>query len=336
VTRHATIAGVGSSLPPRLVPNTWFEDLVETNDEWIRDRTGIEARHFAEPDVQTSDLSVEAARAALESAGIEPGQLDMIVVATITGDTVFPATAVWVQQKLGVSCPAFDINAACAGFSYGLSAATAFITAGMADTILLIGAEIFSRILDYSDRGTCILFGDGAGAAVVTAAEAAGVEGSILGADCNAAEILWMPAGGTRTPASAETVAAHDHTVRMPNGREVFKRAVTEMAASCRELLEKSGRTIDDVDVLIPHQANARIMSAVVERLGIDPAKAIVDVADVGNTSAASIPVALDRAWRAGTIDQGDLVLFTSFGAGLTWGATLVTWTMPSPAGTTA
>jgi 3-oxoacyl-[acyl-carrier-protein] synthase-3 len=336
VTRHATIAGVGSSLPPRLVPNTWFEDLVETNDEWIRDRTGIEARHFAEPDVQTSDLSVEAAREALESAGIEPGQLDMIVVATITGDTVFPATAVWVQQKLGVSCPAFDINAACAGFSYGLSAATAFITAGMADTILLIGAEIFSRILDYSDRGTCILFGDGAGAAVVTAAEAAGVEGSILGADGNAAEILWMPAGGTRTPASVETVAARDHTVRMPNGREVFKRAVTEMAASCRELLEKSGRTIDDVDVLIPHQANARIMSAVVERLGIDPAKAIVDVADVGNTSAASIPVALDRAWRAGTIDQGDLVLFTSFGAGLTWGATLVTWTMPPPAGTTA
>lgn len=336
MTRHATIAGVGSSLPPRLVPNTWFESLVETNDEWIRDRTGIEARHFAEPDVQTSDLSVEAARAALESAGIEPGQLDMIVVATITGDTIFPATAVWVQQKLGVSCPAFDINAACAGFSYGLSAATAFITAGMADTILLIGAEIFSRILDYSDRGTCILFGDGAGAAVVTASESAGVEGAILGADGNAAEILWMPAGGTRTPASAETVAARDHTVRMPNGREVFKRAVTEMAASCRELLEKSGHTIDDVDVLIPHQANARIMSAVVDRLGIDPAKAIIDVADVGNTSAASIPVALDRAWRAGTIDQGDLVLFTSFGAGLTWGATLVRWTMPAPAAGTS
>ena len=336
MTRHATIAGVGSSLPPRLVPNTWFESLVETNDEWIRDRTGIEARHFAEPDVQTSDLSVEAARAALESAGIEPGQLDMIVVATITGDTIFPATAVWVQQKLGVSCPAFDINAACAGFSYGLSAATAFITAGMADTILLIGAEIFSRILDYSDRGTCILFGDGAGAAVVTASESAGVEGAILGADGSAAEILWMPAGGTRTPASAETVAARDHTVRMPNGREVFKRAVTEMAASCRELLEKSGHTIDDVDVLIPHQANARIMSAVVDRLGIDPAKAIVDVADVGNTSAASIPVALDRAWRAGAIDQGDLVLFTSFGAGLTWGATLVRWTMPAPAAGTS
>lgn len=333
MTRHATIAGVGSSLPPRLVPNTWFEGFVDTNDEWIRERTGIEARHFAEADVQTSDLAVEAARAALESAGVAPEQLDMIVVATITGDTVFPATAVWVQRKLGVSCPAFDVNAACSGFSYGLSAATAFVTAGMADTILLVGAEIFSRIVDYSDRGTSILFGDGAGAAVVTASEAAGVEGSVLGADGGAAEILWMPAGGTRTPASAETVAANDHTVRMPNGREVFKRAVTEMAAACRELLDKSGYTIDDVDVLIPHQANARIMGAVVDRLGIDPKRAVVDVADVGNTSAASIPIALDRAWRAGAIDRGDLVLFTSFGAGLTWGATLVRWTLPAPVG---
>jgi 3-oxoacyl-[acyl-carrier-protein] synthase-3 len=200
----------------------------------------------------------------------------------------------------------------------------------------LIGAEIFSRILDYNDRGTCILFGDGAGAAVVSASEVAGIEGSILGADGNAAEILWMPAGGTRTPASAETVAAHDHAVRMPNGREVFKRAVTEMASACRELLEKSGHTIDEVDVLIPHQANARIMSAVVDRLGIDPDKAVVDVAEVGNTSAASIPIALDRAWRGGAIGQGDLVLFTSFGAGLTWGATLMRWTLPSPAETGA
>jgi 3-oxoacyl-[acyl-carrier-protein] synthase-3 len=331
VTRYATIAGVGSSLPPRLVPNSWFETIVDTDDAWIRDRTGIEARHFAEPDVQTSDLAVDAAREALEVAGVSPEQLDMIVVATITGDTVFPATAVWVQQKLGVSCPSFDINAACSGFSYGLSASTAFISAGMADTILLIGAEIFSRILDYTDRGTCVLFGDGAGAAVVRASEAPGVEGAVLGADGGAAEILWMPAGGTRTPPSAETVAANDHTVRMPNGREVFKRAVTEMAAACRELLDKSGVSIEDVDVLIPHQANARIMTSVVDRLGIDPAKAIVDVAEVGNTSAASIPVALDRAWRAGRIRQGDLVLFTSFGAGLTWGATLVRWTMGEP-----
>ncbi|MGZ8632097.1 MAG: beta-ketoacyl-ACP synthase III [Actinomycetota bacterium] len=336
MTRNATIAGVGSSLPPRSVPNTWFESFVDTNDEWIRDRTGIEARRFAADDVQTSDLAVDAARTALDAAGISAEQLDMIVIATITGDTVFPATAVWVQQKLGVSCPSFDINAACSGFSYGLSAATAFIAAGMADTILLVGAEIFSRILDYTDRGTCILFGDGAGAAVVTASEAPGIEGSILGADGNAAEILWMPAGGTRTPASAATVAANDHTVRMPNGREVFKRAVMEMASACRELLEKSGHTVDDVDVLIPHQANARIMTAVVDRLGIDPTRAVVDVAEIGNTSAASIPIALDRAWRTGRIGEGDLVLFTSFGAGLTWGATLVRWTAPAPSGARA
>jgi 3-oxoacyl-[acyl-carrier-protein] synthase-3 len=332
VTRHATISGVGSSLPPRVVPNSWFESFLDTSDEWIRDRTGIEARHFVDDGTQTSDLALDATRAALDAAGISAEQIDMIVVATITGDTLFPATAVWLQHKLGVSCPAFDINAACSGFNYGLSAATAFIGAGGADTILLVGAEIFSRILDFTDRGTCILFGDGAGAAVVTAAEAPGIEGSILGADGDAAEILWMPAGGTRSPASAETVADRDHSVRMPNGREVFKRAVTEMAASCRELLEKSGHTVDDVDVLIPHQANARIMSAVVDRLGIDPARAVVDVAEVGNTSAASIPIALDRAWRDGRIDEGDLVLFTSFGAGLTWGATLVRWTIPAPA----
>jgi 3-oxoacyl-[acyl-carrier-protein] synthase-3 len=333
VTRYATIAGVGSSLPPRLVPNAWFESFVETNDEWIRDRTGIEARHFAEPDVQTSDLALEASRAALAAAGISAEQLDMIVVATITGDTVFPATSVWLQRKLGVSCPAFDVNAACSGFSYGLSAANAFITSGMADTILLVGAEIFSRIIDYTDRGTVVLFGDGAGAAVVRASEAPGFEGAVLGADGNAAEILWMPAGGTRTPPSYETVDAHDHTVRMPNGREVFKRAVTEMAAASRELLEKSGLGVDDIDVLIPHQANARIMNAVVERLGVDPGRAVVDVAEVGNTSAASIPIALDRAWRSGRIRTGDRVLFASFGAGLTWGATLLTWTMPEPSG---
>ena len=331
MTRFATIAGVGSALPPRLVPNSWFETIVATNDEWIRDRTGIEARHFADDGVQTSDLGVEAARGALASAGIQAEQLDMIVCATITGDTQFPATAVWMQTKLGVSCPSFDVNAACSGFSYGLSAGTAFIQAGMADTILVVGAEIFSRIIDFTDRGTCILFGDGAGAAVVQASDAPGIEGTVLGADGTAAEILWMPAGGTRAPASRDTVEARDHFVKMPNGREVFKRAVTEMAAACRALLEKSGHSIDDVDVLIPHQANARIMQAVVDRLGNDPAKAIVDVAEVGNTSAASIPIALDRAWRAGRIRQGDLVLFASFGAGLTWGATLVRWTMPEP-----
>jgi 3-oxoacyl-[acyl-carrier-protein] synthase-3 len=331
VTRHSAITGVGSFLPPRLVPNNWFESFVDTDDQWIRDRTGIEARHFADDGVMTSDIAVLAARQALETAAVPPEQLDLIVCATVTGDTVMPATAVWVQEKLGISCPAFDVNAACAGFSYGLSTACAFVTSGMADTVLMIGAEIFSRIIDLTDRGTCVLFGDGAGATVVQAADAPGIEGNILGADGRAAEILWVPAGGTRLPATHETVDANEHKLRMPNGREVFKRAVTEMSAACRELLEKSGHAVSEVDLLIPHQANARIMSAVVERLGLDPAKAVVDVAEVGNTSAASIPIALDRAYRAGRIHPGDLVLLTSFGSGLTWGATLVRWTLPEP-----
>jgi len=329
VSRHATITGVGSSLPPRLVPNTWFEAQVDTTDEWIRSRTGIEARHFADDGVVTSDLAVEAARIALRTAGIPAEQLDMIVCATVTGDTPFPATAVWVQEKLGLSCPAFDVNAACAGFSYGLATATAFVESGMADTVLLIGTEVFSRILDFTDRQTCVLFGDGAGATVIQASERAGIEGTVLGADGTATEILLLPAGGSREPASAETVAASRHRIQMPNGREVFKRAVTEMAASCREVLEKNGHSPDDVDLLIPHQANARIMVAVAERLGIPLERAVVDVAEVGNTSAASIPIALDRAYRAGRIHEGDLVLFTSFGAGLTWGATAIRWTMP-------
>jgi 3-oxoacyl-[acyl-carrier-protein] synthase-3 len=329
VSRHATITGVGSSLPPRLVPNTWFEARVDTTDEWIRSRTGIEARHFADDGVVTSDLAVEAARIALRTAGIPAEQLDMIVCATVTGDTPFPATAVWVQEKLGLSCPAFDVNAACAGFSYGLATATAFVESGMADTILLIGAEVYSRILDFTDRQTCVLFGDGAGATVIQASDRPGIEGTVLGADGTATEILLVPAGGSREPASAETVAASRHRIQMPNGREVFKRAVTEMAASCREVLEKNGHSPDDVDLLIPHQANARIMVAVAERLGIPLERAVVDVAEVGNTSAASIPIALDRAYRAGRIHEGDLVLFTSFGAGLTWGATAIRWTMP-------
>jgi 3-oxoacyl-[acyl-carrier-protein] synthase III len=329
VSRHATITGVGSSLPPRLVPNTWFEAQVDTTDEWIRSRTGIEARHFADDGVVTSDLAVEASRIALRTAGIPAEQLDMIVCASVTGDTPFPATAVWVQEKLGLSCPAFDVNAACAGFSYGLATATAFVESGTADTVLLIGAEVFSRILDFSDRQTCVLFGDGAGATVIQASDRPGIEGTVLGADGTAAEILLVPAGGSREPASPQTVAASRHRVQMPNGREVFKRAVTEMAASSREVLEKNGHSPDDVDLLIPHQANARIMVAVAERLGIPLERAVVDVAEVGNTSAASIPIALDRAYRAGRIHEGDLVLFTSFGAGLTWGATAIRWTMP-------
>ena len=328
--RHATIAGVGSRLPDRVVPNAEFERLVETSDEWIRERTGIAERRFAAEGEVTSDLAVEAMRRALDEAGVAPEQVDLIVCATLTPDTPIPATAVWVQRKLGISCPAFDVNAACAGFSYALSTATAFIESGAAETVVVIGAEILSRVMDFGDRSTCVLFGDGAGAVVLRPSDGPGVLGSVLGADGTAAEILIIPAGGSARPASVETVAAGDHVIRMPAGREVFKRAVVEMANACRQLLEKSGLTPDDVDLLIPHQANARIMVAVAERLGIGPERAVVDVADVGNTSAASIPIALDRAWRAGRIREGDLVLLTSFGAGLAWGANLIRWNPPA------
>jgi 3-oxoacyl-[acyl-carrier-protein] synthase-3 len=313
------------------VPNAWFERLVETSDEWIRERTGIAERRFAAEDEATSDLAVAAARRALEDAGVAPEQVDLVVCATLTPDTPIPATAVWVQRKLGLSCPAFDVNAACAGFSYALSTGAAFIGSGAAETVLVIGAEVLSRVMDFSDRSTCVLFGDGAGAVVLRPSEVPGIIGSVLGADGTAAEILIIPAGGSARPASPETVAARDHAIRMPAGREVFKRAVVEMASACRELLDKAGYTPQDVDVLIPHQANARIMVAVAERLGIGPDRAIVDVAEVGNTSAASIPIALDRAYRAGRVRPGDLVLLTSFGAGLAWGATLIRWTHPSP-----
>ncbi|HZD79771.1 MAG TPA: beta-ketoacyl-ACP synthase III [Actinomycetota bacterium] len=330
-SRHATIAGVGSALPERVVPNAWFESFLQTSDAWIRERTGIRERRFAGEDQATSDLALEATRRALEAADVTPEQVDLLVCATLTPDTPIPAAAVWVQRKLRITCPAFDVNAACAGFSYAVSTGTAFIESGTADTVVVIGAEVLSRVLDLTDRSTCVLFGDGAGAVVLRRSERPGILGSVLGADGQAAEILIIPAGGSARPASSETLAERAHTIRMPSGREVFKRAVVEMAAACRQLLEKSGYAPDDVDLLIPHQANARIMNAVAERLGIDADRAVVDVAEVGNTSAASIPIALDRAWRAGRIRRDALVLITSFGAGLAWGANLVRWTAPSP-----
>jgi 3-oxoacyl-[acyl-carrier-protein] synthase-3 len=328
--RHAAVVGVGSVLPDRVIPNAWFESFIETSDEWIRERTGIAERRFAPDGQVTSDLAVEATRIALDAAGVAPEQVDLIVCATCTPDTPIPSAAVWVQRKLEIAAPAFDVNAACAGFSYALSTGTAFIQSGQAETVVVIGAEVLSRVMDLSDRTTCVLFGDGAGATVLRRTDEPGVLGSVLGADGRSAEILFIPAGGSRLPATHETVEARDHAIRMPKGREVFKRAVVEMANACHELLEKSGYGPEDVDVLIPHQANARIMIATAERLRIDLERAVVDVESVGNTSAASIPIALDRAWRAGRIREGDLVLLASFGAGLSWGANLIRWTGPA------
>jgi 3-oxoacyl-[acyl-carrier-protein] synthase III len=328
--RHAAVAGLGSVLPERIVPNEWFEAFIQTSDEWIRERTGIRERRFAADGQTTSDLATDAATRALEAASIAPEQLDLLICATLSGDTPIPSTAVWVQRKLGIAAPAFDVNAACAGFSYALSTATAFIESGQAETVLVMGAEVLSRVMNFHDRSTCVLFGDGAGAMVLRRSEEPGVLGSVLGADGRAAEILIIPGGGSAEPTSHASVDANDHAIQMPNGREVFKRAVVEMASACRQLLEKSGFVPEDVDLLIPHQANARIMIAVAERLKIPMDRAVVDVETVGNTSAASIPVALDRAWRGGRIREGDLVLLTSFGAGLAWGANLIRWTGPA------
>jgi 3-oxoacyl-[acyl-carrier-protein] synthase-3 len=324
--RFASVAGVGSALPERVVPNAEFASFLDTNDEWIRERTGIRERRFAAEGEATSDLATAAARRALASAGVSPEQLDLIVVATCTPDTPLPATAVWTQRKLGAHCPAFDLNSACAGFSYGLATGSAFVRTGQAETVLVIGAEVLSRVVNMDDRGTCILFGDGAGAVVLRPSADPGIIGSVLGADGGAAELLIIPTGGTARPATPERVAAKENTIAMPNGRDVFKRAVTEMAAACRELLEKNGFGPDDVDVLVPHQANQRIMVAVAERLGIPEERSVLDVAEVGNTSAASVPIALDRAVRAGRVREGALVLVTSFGAGLSWGANLLRW----------
>jgi 3-oxoacyl-[acyl-carrier-protein] synthase-3 len=329
--RHAAIVAVGSALPDRVVPNAFFESILDTSDEWIRQRTGIGERRFAAEGQATSDLATQAIRNALDVAAIAADQIDLLICATLTPDTPIPAAAVWTQRKLGIDCPAFDVNAACAGFSFALSTGAAFVESGAAETVVVAGAEVLSSVLDLTDRSTCVLFGDGAGAVVLRPSDAPGIIASVLGTDGTAAEILIIPAGGSAQPASAETVVGRQHTIRMPAGREVFKRAVTEMAAACRELLEKSGYTPDDVDLLIPHQANARIMIAVAERLGIDMDRAVVDVEEIGNTSAASIPIALDRAWRAGRIGPDALVLLTSFGAGLAWGANLVRWTATDP-----
>ncbi len=334
--RFAAIAGTGSALPEAVVPNSHFEALVETTDEWIVDRTGIRARRFAPEGQTTSELAADAATRALDAAGMSPQQVDLLMVATVTPDRPLPAAASFVQARMGMSCPALDINAACAGFSYGTSLATGMIVSGQAETVLVIGAEVLSRKLDFSDRSTCVLFGDGAGAAVMVPSPEPGIIASSLAADGKHANLLTIPAGGTELPAGPEEIAAGGDKIHMSSGKDVFKQAVVAMTDVCRQLLDKAGVQAEDVSLLIPHQANARIIKAVGERLGFGPDRAVLDIQDIGNTSAASIPIALDRAWRGGRIAPGALVLMTSFGAGMAWGATLLRWTAPNPPGVPA
>jgi len=301
--------------------------MVNTSDEWIVSRTGIKERHIAEPEVPVSELCYQAALRALEDAKMSPAELDLLIVATVTPDFVFPATACLVAERLGAKKAAgFDLQAACTGFIYGLTTAAQFIASGLYKNALVIGGETLSKIVNWEDRGTCILFGDGAGAAVLQEVqEGYGFLGYDLGMDGSGGELLLLPAGGSKYPASQETIIKKMHTIRMA-GSEVFKFAVRIMGETALKALEKAGLAIEDVDFLIPHQANTRIVDAAVKRLNIDPRKVIINLDKYGNMSSASIPVALDEAARAGRFKSGDIVVMVGFGGGLTWGATVVKW----------
>ncbi|MDZ7374556.1 MAG: ketoacyl-ACP synthase III [candidate division KSB1 bacterium] len=320
------IKGLGFAVPEKLLTNSDLEKIVDTTDEWIKTRTGMEVRHIAEEGTNTSDLAAEAVQRALDDAGMEVEELDAIVVATVTGDMQFPSTACFVQDKLGAKgAAAFDIAAACSGFIYGLSVANGLIAAGQFRTIAVVGAEVLSRITDYEDRATCVLFGDGAGAAIVVPADGSGrgILDTYLKSDGSLYELLYMPGGGTRYPASHKTVDEKFHYIKM-EGREVFKYAVTAMGEAAEYILQRNGLTGDDVSLLIPHQANSRIIEATAKRVKIPPERVFVNIHKYGNTSAASIPIALAEAKQEGRIREGDLVLLVAFGAGFTWGSALV------------
>ena len=318
---YSRIAATGRYLPERVLTNRDLESMVETSDEWIRTRTGIEERHLIGDDQATSDLCIEAARAALEQGGFEPGDIDLVVVGTTTPDLVFPNVATIVQHRLGVpACPAFSVEAACTGFLYALSMADKFVRAGEAKCALVIGAEGLSRIVDWTDRNTCVLFGDGAGAVVLTAADEPGIYSTHLGADGQYGDLLYASSGTTRFD-DAEDRA--NPVIRM-TGNEVFKVAVKTLGSVAEAALTANGLTHADIDWLIPHQANTRIIQATAKRLGLSMDKVILTVAQHGNTSAASVPLALDTAVRDGRIERGQLLLLEAFGGGFTWGSALL------------
>ena len=304
--------------------------MVDTSDEWIVSRTGIRERRLAEENEATSDLAVNAASVAIERSGIPLDEIDLIVVGTATPDHLFPSTAAIVQTKLGLTCPGFDVNAACTGFVYALHTGAAAIESGRANTVLVVGADALSRWIDFTDRGTCILFGDGAGAVVLRASDEPGVLSIVLGADGTGADLLKVPAGGSAQPCTREALEAGDQYVKMA-GNEVFKFAVRVIPMATLEALEESGHSVDDLAWLVPHQANQRILNTIEERLGIEHDKVFSNVAVTGNTSAASIPLALDDLYTSGRLLPGDLVGLVGFGAGLTWGAAIIRWALPAP-----
>ncbi len=325
--RSSRIAGLGRYVPRRVLTNGDLERMVDTTDEWITVRTGIKERRLAAPEEATSDLAVEAAQEALERAGVDPSDLDLILVGTASPDMIFPATACLVQDRLGAKrAGAVDISAACTSFLYALSVAHAHVVAGLAERVLVVGADTLSRITNWKDRATCVLFGDCAGAAVVVPSHGdGGLLSFWLGADGGGSNLLSLPAGGSRLPASYETVERAQHYIHM-NGAEVFKFASRIIPRAIEEACQRAGVSVDEVDLFIPHQANVRIIQAAAERLGQPLEKFYVNVHKYGNTSSASVPVALYEAVEEGRIRPGDLVVLVAFGGGLTWASCALRW----------
>lgn len=327
MAKFAAITGWGSAVPERVLTNADLEKIVDTSDEWITTRTGIRERHILSQGESTSTLAVAASRKALEQAGVSPWQVELVICCTASPDFLFPATACLVQHEIGAeNAGAFDLEAGCSGFIYGLSVGTQFIKSGAYKTVLVVGAEALSRFIDWTDRTTCILFADGAGAVLLQASDhKSGLLSFVLGSHGVGADLIKLPAGAATAPASEQTLADGGHFIKM-NGQEVYRFAVRIMGDSALEALEKAGLTTADISLFVPHQANLRIITSIAERLGLDPGKVFVDIDKYGNTSAASIPIALCEAIEQGRIKPGDNVLFLAFGAGLTSGAAIVKW----------
>jgi 3-oxoacyl-[acyl-carrier-protein] synthase-3 len=325
--RSVHIVGTGSYLPDRILSNADLEKMVDTTDEWIVTRSGIKERRIAPDWMCTSDMATEAARRAIEQAGIREDEIDLIICATITPDMPFPSTACLVQHKLRAKrAAAFDIEAACSGFLYALEIGQQFITSGTYNTVLVIGAEKLSTIVDWQDRATCVLFGDGAGAAILRSrGEEHGIITTCMGADGSQSDILLMPAGGAKFPASKESVSGRMHYLKM-EGKEVYKNAVIAMQTAAETALAKCGLTINDIKCVIPHQANIRIIEAIADRIQAPMEKVYINLHRYGNVSAASIAIALDEAARAGRFQRGDLILLIVFGSGLTWASCVIQW----------
>jgi 3-oxoacyl-[acyl-carrier-protein] synthase-3 len=322
-----SITGLGSHVPERVMTNDELSTMMETSDEWITERTGIKERRIAAPEEALSDLALPAARQALEDAGVQGSELDLVIVATVTPDMAFPATAAIIAEQLGAhEAGAYDLSAGCTGFMYAVAQAYGMLAGGLAQRALVVGGDVLSKILDWNDRGTAVLFGDGAGAVVMERVGEGGFLGFELGADGSGGPQLYLPAGGSRTPATSESVAERLHFVQM-NGREVFKFATRVLVSSAEAVLAECGRTIDEVDVYVPHQANVRIIDYATQKLGIPHDRVVIDVDRYGNTSSGSIPLALADAKSDGRLAAGRLVLMTGMGAGLTWGSGLIEWT---------